>query len=442
MSELELIGDLAKEVGLNVIADKASKWIGIGEDDKHVNKGYYWEIRDQNAKDDLASFNTEQEMMWLEFDRDGGEYTDKTYSMKKEYIEKIGALQVKYAQRDQELEVAPTDKKNLSVKDEEKKPVSQPASVSEEVKKSSADESKDSSRASETPAPEPSSKNKSGKEKKEVVVDKDHLKKEIGGKTRQVVEMLLQPESKRSPFLQGLIYFLPNKEGVEFDVVNRDKMKEALAEEIKKGSIDTYSMIAVSALYKDGGIEKNDKDQFAIKSECNKQLKNSLSKEEYQRIGLTINALNHVDFGDKSDSPALKAFDGYRRSMIDPGFKENKQFDKDMQLIVETEGKVTGSSKAAMRQMEQGLDQGRNFNILNKMASNPELSSLLKGKTIDNLSNSFNKGIDSGLGSVREMEAANDTKAREKEMVGLNKVLDKKREKEMSKSRGKGSIEK
>ena len=92
--------------------------------------------------------------------------------------------------------------------------------------------------------------------------------------------------------------------------------------------------------------------------------------------------------------------------------------------------------------MKSGLDGGKNFGVLDKITSNKELEPMFKGNTLKNFSKSFSSGIEKGQSSIRSMEAGIDGKAREKELEGYNKMLDKKQEKEMSKSRGKGSPQK
>lgn len=277
-------------------------------------------------------------------------------------------------------------------------------------------------------------------------VKRDGARMALGGKTRELVEMLSQPEFKRSAFMQGLITFLPkgNKVDVDLSTVKRtdNEIKGALAGEILKGNVDTFSIITVAALYRDGLIEKTADDKFSLYKGANNELKKSLTPHEYEKIGLTINALNHVDFGAKSDSPELKQFDAMRNAMLDPDFKTNPDNIKDMQTIIEANGRVIGSSKTAFDNMKSGLDGGKNFGVLDKITSNKELEPMFKGNTLKNFSKSFASGIEKGQSTTRSMEAGIDGKAREKELEGYNKMLDKKQEKEMSKSRGKGSPQK
>ena len=277
-------------------------------------------------------------------------------------------------------------------------------------------------------------------------VKRDGAKMALGGKTRELVEMLSQPEFKRSAFMQGLITFLPkgNKVDVDLSTVKRtdNEIKGALAGEILKGNVDTFSIITVAALYRDGLIEKTADDKFSLYKGANNELKKSLTPHEYEKIGLTINALNHVDFGSKSYSPELKQFDAMRNAMLDPDFKTNPDNIKDMQTIIEANGRVIGSSKTAFDNMKSGLDGGKNFGVLDKITSNKELEPMFKGNTLKNFSKSFASGIEKGQSTTRSMEVGIDGKAREKELEGYSKMLDKKQEKEMSKSRGKGSPQK
>ena len=277
-------------------------------------------------------------------------------------------------------------------------------------------------------------------------VKRDRARMALGGKTRELVEMLSQPEFKRSAFMQGLITFLPkgNKVDVDLSTVKRtdNEIKGALGAEILKGNVDTFSIITVAALYRDGLIEKTADDKFSLYKGANNELKKSLTPHEYEKIGLTINALNHVDFGAKSDSPELKQFDAMRNAMLDPDFKTNPDNIKDMQTIIEANGRVIGSSKTAFDNMKTGLDGGKNFGVLDKITSNKELEPMFKGNTLKNFSKSFASGIEKGQSTTRSMEVGIDGKAREKELEGYSKMLDKKQEKEMSKSRGKGSPQK
>ena len=76
--------------GLNVIDNKSGIYVGYGENASDITKGYYWAISKIKPLDDLMVFDSKIEMEWLETDKHL--YTEKTYSIKKEYITKMAAL--------------------------------------------------------------------------------------------------------------------------------------------------------------------------------------------------------------------------------------------------------------------------------------------------------------------------------------------------------------
>lgn len=90
--------------GLNVIDNKSGIYVGYGENASDITKGYYWTISKIKPLDDLMVFDSKKEMEWLETDKHL--YTEKTYSIKKEYITKMAALKNSFEIKKNKSEIA------------------------------------------------------------------------------------------------------------------------------------------------------------------------------------------------------------------------------------------------------------------------------------------------------------------------------------------------
>ena len=94
-SRIDKFKELIKEARLNLIEDKRSLWIGVGENETDLTKGFYWQLDKKSIEKDLNDFDPQTQRRWLETDKEQGIFNNREieYNYKAEFIEKIDNLQ-------------------------------------------------------------------------------------------------------------------------------------------------------------------------------------------------------------------------------------------------------------------------------------------------------------------------------------------------------------
>lgn len=94
-SRIDKFKELIKEARLNLIEDKRSLWIGVGENETDLTKGFYWQLDKKSIEKDLNDFDPQTQRRWLKTDKEQGIFNNREieYNYKAEFIEKIDNLQ-------------------------------------------------------------------------------------------------------------------------------------------------------------------------------------------------------------------------------------------------------------------------------------------------------------------------------------------------------------
>ena len=106
--QVEIFIKEAKEIGLNVIENQKNNnflYVGIGENETDVTKGFYYQIDKDDIKKYLKNFDVDTQKAWLQADKHLFKDREYQYEMKNDWIEKMDKLKTKFLEKDEELAI-------------------------------------------------------------------------------------------------------------------------------------------------------------------------------------------------------------------------------------------------------------------------------------------------------------------------------------------------